>query len=551
MRRVIEFFAAGMMVAGTVAAQVPAITTVAGSGVWGYCGDGGPATEACLDGPWGVAVDTAGGIYFADDANSVIRKVDRTGTISTVAGNGTYGEFCGDGGPATRACLNQAWDVTVDASGNLFIADSINNRIRRVDSTGTIRTVAGSATEGFCGDGGPATSACLAWPHSVAVDASGNLFIADHDNARIRRVDTSGTITTVAGNGTWAYCGDGGPATSACLRYPTGVAVDAAGNVFIADSGNHRIRRVNPAGTITTVAGNGEYWFCGDGGPATSACLSAPGDVAVDAVGNLYIADEHQNRIRRVDTAGTIRTIAGSGPAGFCGDGGAATEACLDGPRGVAVDAAGRVFIGDYHNRRVRKVGLPEELEALRLSSTTLTGCLKTSGEVSLAEPAPAGGLIVALHSDNPNIVVPGSVAFKGGVLARSFPIVTRAVASLEPATIEASVPGQGLSATLMLKPIVLKDLTLTPNPVVGGNPSGGTMTLRCPAGPGDIEVTLASSNPSVATPTVSHITIPFGTQVMTFDLTTTPVPRVYSPAISATANGVKRSRPLTVNPVP
>lgn len=276
--------------------------------------------------------------------------------ITTVAGNGTP-DFCGDGGPATDACLYYPRGVAVDGKGNLFIADTGNARVRRVDlAAGIITTVVGNGTPYFCGDGGPATSACLD-PRGVALDVDGNLFIADGFNDRIRRVDAaSGTITTVAG-GADGFCGDGGPATSACLRAPYAVAVDTGGNLFIVDTYNRRIRRVDGAtGVITTVAGNGEIHFCGDGGPATSACLYTPEGVAVDVKGNLFIGDTLNWRVRGVDAATQIITTLAGGTWGFCGDGGPATEACMRGPRGVAVDVSGNLFIADTFNSRVRLV---------------------------------------------------------------------------------------------------------------------------------------------------------------------------------------------------
>jgi sugar lactone lactonase YvrE len=338
-----------------VDASTGILTAVAGSGLSGFSGDGGPASSASLTNPRGVAVDGAGNLFIADTSNNRIRKVDTAGTITTVAGNGTAG-FSGDGGPATSASVERPVAVAVDGAGNLFIADGIHERIRRVNTSGSITTVAGNGTFGFSGDGGPATSASLANPSGVAVDGAGNLFIADFANHRIRRVNAAGTITTVAGNGTIGFSGDGGPATSASLRNPLGVAVDGAGNLFIADFIDQRIRRVNTAGTITTVAGNGASGFSGDGGPATSANLAYPIGVAVDGAGKLFIADWFNERIRRVDAAGTITTVAGNGTFGFGGDGGPATSASLREPLGVAVDAAGNLLIADTSNQRIRRV---------------------------------------------------------------------------------------------------------------------------------------------------------------------------------------------------
>ena len=325
------------------------ITTVAGNGTTGFSGDGGPATSASLS-PDGLALDSAGNLYISDYANNRIRKVSG-GTIATVAGNGKAG-FSGDGGPATSASLNDPAGVAIDSAGNLYISDSSNKRIRKVTGT-TIATVAGNGNLGFSGDGGPATSASLNMPAGVAADSAGNVYVADSGNSRIRRV-SSGTIATAAGNGSYKFSGDGGPATSASLNSPSGTAVDSAGNLYIADPGNQRIRKVS-SGTITTVAGNGFIEYSGDGGPATSASLSGPEGVAVDSAGNLYIADSVNNRIRKV-SGGTITTVAGNGATGFSGDGGPATSASLFNPYGVAVDSAGNLYIADTNNNRVRKV---------------------------------------------------------------------------------------------------------------------------------------------------------------------------------------------------
>ena len=288
------------------------IAIVAGSGPPGYSGDGGPATSAQLNSPQGVAVDASGNFFIADTGNNRIRRVDAaTGIITTVAGNGVGG-YSGDGGPATSASLNQPNGVAVDSSGNLFIADTGNHRIRRVDAvTGTITTVAGNGTQGFSGDGGAATSAELNFPYGVAVDGSGNLFIADTGNNRIRRVDAAtSVISTVAGDGTTGLSGDGGPAISASLNSPYGVGVDGSGNLFIADTQNNLIRMVDASsGEITTVAGGGNNV---EFGPATDANLAGPQGLGVDATGNFLIADTENNRVSRVDaSSGTIVAIAG------------------------------------------------------------------------------------------------------------------------------------------------------------------------------------------------------------------------------------------------
>jgi uncharacterized protein (TIGR03437 family) len=324
------------------------LTLVAGNGTWGYSGDDGSATSAQMYQPRGLAMDAAGNLYIADLLNQCIRKVSN-GVITTVAGNGTAG-FGGDNGPATSAQLNSPYGVAVDAAGNLYIADAGNNRIRKVTG-GVIATVAGNGTTGFGGDGGPATSAQLNNPYGIAVDSAGNLYIADHNNSRIRKV-SNGTITTVAGNGTRGFGGDNGAATSAMLSLPCSVAVDSAGNLYIADYANYRIRRVSN-GTITTVAGNGTSGNGGDSGPATSAQFMSPIGIAVDSAGNAYVADWYAHRIRKISN-GRIATVAGGGS--LLGDNGPAASARFDEPWGVAVDSGGSLYIADLGNQRIRKV---------------------------------------------------------------------------------------------------------------------------------------------------------------------------------------------------
>ncbi len=343
-------------------------TIVAGdtptTGYFGYSGDGGAATSAELWWPMGVAVDSAGDIYIADTFNDVIREVNTSGIINTIAGNaglltGTYG---GDNGPATSADLSFPVDVSLDGSGHLFIADYGNDRIREVNlSSGAIATVAG----GGLVDNGPGASTALDGPAAMVADTSGRLDIADYANNCVRQLNlTTGLMTTIAGIGISGDNGDSGQATAAALDWPTAVAVNAAGGLFIADEYGQRVRDVNLAtGVITTIAGDGTAGYTGNNGPATSAELDDPTGIAVDAAGNLYIADAANNCIREVNLAsGTITTIAGDGTAGYSGDNGPATSAELDDPTGVAVDNAGHLFIADEGNDRIREVNLSSGL---------------------------------------------------------------------------------------------------------------------------------------------------------------------------------------------
>jgi trimeric autotransporter adhesin len=353
------------------------ISTVAGTGSYGYSGDGGIATSAALSYPRGVATDASGNIYIVDAGNDRIRMVTKSaGIISTVAGTVSYG-YSGDGGIATSAKLYSPEGVAIDASGNIYIADTGNSRIRIVTkSTGIISTAAGIGSPGYSGDGGIATSAALNYPYGVAIDASGNIYIADADNYRIRMVTKStGIISTVAGTGSSGYSGDGGIATSAALSYPYGVAIDASSNIYIADTHNHRIRMVTKStGIISTVAGTVSYGYSGDGGLATSAALNLPRGVAIDASGNIYVADAGNNRIRMVTkSTGIISTVAGTGSYGYSGDGGLATSAALNYPYGVAIDASGNIYIADTHNHRIRMFSLYLRDTAFPLPSSIVT----------------------------------------------------------------------------------------------------------------------------------------------------------------------------------
>jgi sugar lactone lactonase YvrE len=324
--------------------------------------------------PEGVATDAAGDLFLADTPNNrIVELVKATGALVTVAGNGVAG-YLGDDGPAISAELDGPTGVALDSAGDLFIADRGNDVIREVvQATGVIRTVAGDGTAGYFGDGGGATNAWLDGPTGVAVDGAGDLFIADTLSNRIREVlKTTGRIITVAGTGVAGFGGDGGSARAAALDRPERLAVDGSGDLFIADTLNNRIREVVQAtGTIRTVAGDGAAGYSGDGGRATAAALDGPSDVAVDAAGDLFIADALNNRIREVDASGVIRTVAGRGTAGFGGDDQAAISAELSDPVGVALDGSGDLFIADTGNGRIREVMLAVPITVVRDATTT------------------------------------------------------------------------------------------------------------------------------------------------------------------------------------
>ena len=333
------------------------VTTIAGNGQYRLARDG-----AALDAQFrvleGLALDSAGNLIVSERGGHRLRRIGRDGTIRVLAGNGTPG-FSGDGGPALNALVNTPFGVAVDRQDNVYFADQLTLRVRKIDTRGTISTVAGNGLPGFgvaTGDGGPAVQASLSVPSGIAVDADGNLYIAETSGHRIRKVNPQGIISTFAGNGQQGFSGDGVPATSTSLNAPTGLATDSAGNVYIADPGNVRVRRVAPNGMISTFAGNGRPGPSDEGGPAINAQFLNPSRIAVDPDGNVYISDQDNARVRRVDRQGLIATIAGSGQSAFAGDGGPPVRAALNLPGSLAIDRSGMLYIADQGNWRVRAV---------------------------------------------------------------------------------------------------------------------------------------------------------------------------------------------------
>lgn len=346
-----------------VSSQAQIISTIAGNGTIGSTGDGGPASVAGLVNNNSVIVDGSGNIYITD--GHTIRKISSSGIISTIAGTGIAG-YNGDGIPATNAKLNSPMDIAIDDSGNLYIADMHNQRVRKVDAGGFITTISGNGSMGYSGDGNQATDATFRDPTHLILDKNGNLYIADSKNNVIRKIDTSGTITTVAGEqyvitlGTYCrYGGDNGPATAAYLCEPRDMLIDTSGCLYICDAGNHRVRKVNNSGIISTFAGNGLPGYPHDGNPATASSISVPFGITAGMSGNVYILSTDGPVVRGINTGGLIYTYAGNGTSGYSGDGGPSLAAQLNNPAGIAMDMTGVMYIADHDNYRVRKISAP------------------------------------------------------------------------------------------------------------------------------------------------------------------------------------------------
>lgn len=563
------------------------LTTVAGTGALGFSGDGGPAIAATLQAPAGLAVDSAGNLYIADSGNVRVRKVSAR-IITTVAGSATY-----------HYSDTQLWEpsgIAADSAGNVYLADALNNRIRKL-SKGVLTTVAGNGNAGFTGDGGPATSASLSRPRGLALDAAGNLYIADTLNHRIRKV-AGGVITTVAGNGSADLRGDGGPAASASLQGPYGVAIDSAGNLYIADTGNSCIRKVSANGTISTivngdslyspfavvadaagnlviadtghnrirkfanntltvVAGTGTDTYSGDGGPAANATLNFPSGVAVDAAGNIWIADTANYRIRKV-TNGTITTVAGTGEGGYSGDGGAPAAADIYNPFGIAFDASGNLVFADSGNDRIRAVttaAFSYQVSPAALSLSASAGTAASAQTVALVSPL--AGLSFQVTTSAPWL----NVSPARGQFPATLQVIADASnlgAGNYSANLTVSVPGATPPSTTVAVSFAVTSATpaalavdtagLSFSGSQGGTPSSQQFHVLNSGG-GSVSFTATASAPWLTLSTASGTATQ--SSPATLAVTATPgtlAPGTYSAAITVTGSGTTVNIPVTLS---
>lgn len=376
-------------------AQQYTINTVAGiGGVLGYNGDAGPATQAQLVRPFRVTVDSSGNIYIVDYYSYRIREVTAsTGIINTIAGDGTPG-YAGDGAAAIDAEIYDVHGIAVDSSGNVYIADTDNGRVRKIDTSGNINTIAGNGAYGYTGDGAAATAAALWFPSGLAFDSSGNLYISDYGNSTVRKIDSKGIITTVAGTGSYGFSGDGGSASKAALAYPYAITFDSSGNLLIADLGNTNIRKVDTSGNISTLISG-----------------ITPEDIAVDSTGAIYFVDGVSSIVQKILPGGTIIPVAGNGTASFNGDGGPANQAEVDQPQGVATDTSGNVYVADTQNQVIREMTpIPFSFGAA-LNAASSQGGPIAPGEIVTLYGVGVGPSTLTQYTPNPDGSIPTTIA--------------------------------------------------------------------------------------------------------------------------------------------
>ncbi len=518
------------------------ISIVAGNGIKGFSGDGGQAVNALVAEPDDVVVDPAGDLLIADTSNRRVRKITPTGIISTIVGNGAF-RFGGDGGPATAAYLNAPISIALDSSGDIFFVDSESNRVRKIAPSGIITTIAGNGVETFGGDNGQAVNASLdiRFPSEgpfgidagIAVDSAGNVYVADTDNGRIRKISTSGIISTFAGGGAFGVLGDGGQATQAYLRVPAGIVFDPAGNLYISDFGNNRIRKVSTTGIITTIAGNGTAGYSGDSGSATAAELNEPEGIAIDSAGNLYFADAGNNVVRKVTPGGSITTVVGNGTAASSGDGGVAVDAASL-PDGVAVDRANNLYVIELASNKIRVVnssgiintivntagsegfagdGGPAAAAVLDLPSGA---AIDSSGNIYIADTG--NNRIRLVQSASPTFnASPPALSFTGvsGSVVPSAQIIhiTGSVAGL-PFTVQDAAPWTTFSAKSGTLPFNLQ-VTVDPSQLAAGTYNDNIIITVPSASPSTINVQLTFT---VAAPAPQNLSL--NQQSLSFSLT-------------------------------
>jgi sugar lactone lactonase YvrE len=548
---------------------VAVIKTIVGDGVFGFSGAGGAATSVELGTAYGVAFDKSGDLFITDGANNVVWEVAaKTGLISIAVGNGKAG-YSGDNGPATNAELNAPFGIALDGAGNLYIADQNNNVIRKVTaSTGLITTIAGNGQHGYSGDGGAATSAELAYPQGIVIDSAGNLYVADTYNGSVRKITVStGIITTAAGNGTVGYTGDGGAATSASLSSPNAVTFDSADNLYIADS-NGTIRKVTAStGIITTVAGNGDAGYSGDGGKATSAEIN-PYGLVLDSAGNLYFSSD-LGAIRKVSAStGIVTTIAGNGFCEYGGDGGSATVAGICNPNGIALDAAGNLYIADTNNYRVREVTYPSAPTVTVIpsaSSITTTQSVTVTVTVNggSGNPTPTGS--VALTSGS---YTSAATDLSGGSATISIPAGSLSVgsdtlsAAYTPDSSSFSIykDTSGTASSPVTVSVATPTVTVTPGSTSITTTQALTVTVAVSGGSGNPTATgtmkLSSGSYTSAATSLSGgsatVSIPAGSLAVGSDtLSAAYTPDSSSSSIYAGATGTASVTVTQANPVP
>jgi len=562
----------------TCALRAQVISTIAGTGTVGYTTDipPVPGATAPLYDPVSVAVNATGDVFVADFSNHRIRKIDHiSGSITTVAGVGIPA-YWGDGGPATGAAIMFPYGMDFDVAGNMYFCDFGNNVIRKISTSGIISTIAGipGSPAAYTGDGGPATAARLANPMSVLVDLSGDIIISDQMNHALRKVDmTTGIISTIMGNGFigMALAGDGGPASAAKLNYPHGIDMDAAGNLYIADYGNNRVRMISVlTGLVSTVAGimpppvGSIYGYSGDGGPATAAQINYPEAIAVDGPGNIYIADFNNHAIRKVNTAGIMETVAGIGTDGFSGDGGPATVAQLNYPTYVAVRSDGDFFIADKTNQRIRQVdmgngpyfvdGDKKDVVICPTESTSLDTALRVNdaiaGHTLTWSPAtlPAHGTLLVAYStlSTGSTVTPSGtyyVAFPGYVGPDTFTVQVTDGTIYDTIEIIADITGPLSAGTITGADSVCPGQTITEvSSVAGGTWSSGNAATATVAADG-VVTGIAAGTADITYTYTHHCGTYYAIKTVTVIATI--------PCVSSVAEVAANDEPVVVVPNP